>query len=248
MTMPKTALVLKTFAADILPEELSDGQLAAVIAALRSDLPGDPIEYIEHVAPHSERCQCGAVHLAVNAPDLSSVTAASLHRLLATPYGDMAREHMRRSTGFKTIRFGWDGIAQQAPMFVQAVAADHVGSTASADISNQALERVVQAIRLDIPQVVAMLDASAANGTVHAVSAKPGVDGHVHWTSLIDQLMFAWSTPIRKYMAEWLRRTFGVYGGAINCCIVMSGRYNCEADWRRAWTREQTQQQLTPDC
>lgn len=248
MTMPKTAAVMKLFPIGILPEEMSSGQLADAIAALCADLPGDPVGYIERTAPASKLCECGAVHLQTNASDLETSTVISLHRLLATPYGDIVREHMQRQGGFRTIRFGWDGIENKVPSFVQAVIDNDAKNTNASSLGDAALKDIIEAFRQDMPKVMDMIERSAADVAVCAVSPIPGDVGRAEWKVLIDQVMFAWSTPVRKYLSEWLAREHGLYGGAVNCCIVMTGNMGDEVGWRRRWIIEQTNQQLTPDC
>jgi len=248
MTMPKTAAMMKTLPVGILPEELNASQLYRAVTALRDDLPGDPIGYIERTAPRSTLCECGAVHLRVDASDLDTDTAASLHRLLATPYGDIVREHMRRQAGFKTIRFGWDGIENKVPSFVQAVIGSDTKNVHANMIGDGELKDIIEAFRQDMPKVMDMIEQSATNISVYSVSPTSEDAGHAEWKALIDQVMFAWSTPVRKYLSEWLAREYGLYGGAVNCCIIMTGLAGDETNWRRSWIIEQTNQQLTPDC
>lgn len=248
MTMPKTAEVMKALPKGTLPEELSDTQLKEALEALRDDLPGDPVGYIERAAPSSKLCECGAVHLRVNAADMGMETAGSLHRLLATPYGDLVREHMRRESGYKTVRFGWDGIEAKAPAFVAAVERHGVRNSIASDIGSEVLAELIEAFRRDMPRVMDMVERSATSVSVFSVSPQLGDTGQKDWKLLIDQVMFAWSTPVRKYLSEWLSREFGLYGGAVNCCIIMTEQVGSETDWRRRWIAEQTNQQLTPDC
>jgi hypothetical protein len=100
-----------------------------------------------------------------------------------------------------------------------------------------------------MPDVMKMIDRSIAVSPVYSVSPAPDDEDNQQWKHLIDQVMFAWSTPVRKYLSEWLAREHSVYGGAVNCCIVMTATHNqSESQWRRRWMNEQTGQQLTPDC
>lgn len=246
--MPKTAAAMKALPSGVLPEELSDTDLQSAIKALRIDLPGDPIGYIERTAPNSKLCECGAVHLCVDASDIDEETRGSLHRLLATPYGDLVREHMRRKSGFSTIRFGWSGIDKKVPTFVKAVRDHDAQNTPASSIDQVALVGIIDAFRRDMPDVMQMIEHSAASISAFSVSPQSGDSGRAEWKALIDRVMFAWSTPVRKYLSEWLSREFGLYGGAVNCCIVMTARIGSEIDWRRQWIQEQTNQQLTPDC
>ena len=248
MTMPKTAAFMKSLPQGILPEEMSDTDLTRALNALRSDLPGNPLGYLERTAPKSKICDCGAIHLKVDASDLERITASSLHRLLATPYGDLVREHYRRKDGYQNIRFGWEGIGVRVPLFVTAVDNYDARTSIATDIDDSALRNIISAFRDDMPDVMEMLERSAISRTVHSVSPSPNDEDNQRWKHLIDQVMFAWSTPIRKYLVEWLSREHGLYGGAVNCCIIMTARSSSEAQWRRRWTDEQTSQQLTPDC
>lgn len=246
--MPKTAAVMKLLDRGLLPEEMSDQQLAQAIEALREDLPGDPVEYISRIAPLSDRCECGAIHLSIDEPTLTVECLSSLHRLLATPYGDIVRESFRRSNAMKNIRFGWSGIEAHVPEFVRAVDSYDARQMLAAGIDDEQLDSIVEAVGRDMPRVLEMVKRSVAGVSVLSVSPQPGAIGRQAWKRLIDQLMFVWSTPVRKYLAEWLLRQYGLRGGAVNCCIVMTGRYDSEDAWRRRWMDEQTNQQLTPDC
>ncbi|AKM80922.1 MAG: hypothetical protein UW38_C0001G1092 [Candidatus Saccharibacteria bacterium GW2011_GWC2_44_17] len=248
MTMPKTAAVMKLLDRGLLPEEMSDQQLAQAVEALREDLPGDPVEYISRMIPLSDRCECGAVHLSIDEPMLTAECLRSLHRLLATPYGDIVRESFRRSDAVKNIRFGWSGIEAHVPEFVRAVDSCDARQMSAVEIDDERLGLIVDAVRRDMPRVLEMVERSVAGVSVMSVSPEPGIIGQQVWKQLIDQLMFVWSTPVRKYLAEWLLRQYGLRGGAVNCCIVMTGRYDSEDAWRRRWMDEQTNQQLTPDC
>jgi hypothetical protein len=228
---------------------MTDTELSEALHALEMDLPGDPLGYIDQVAPASEQCECGAVHLQINAKNLSETTAKSLHRLLATPYGDIVREHHRRKNGYQNIRFGWQGIETRMPSFVAAVEKHDARINLVSDVSDEALLDIVKALRIDMPDVMKMIDRSIAVSPVYSVSPAPDDEDNQQWKHLIDQVMFAWSTPVRKYLSEWLAREHSVYGGAVNCCIVMTATHNqSESQWRRRWMNEQTGQQLTPDC
>lgn len=254
--MPKTATVVASFSPGVLPLALSGEQLNQAIQALEHDLPGDPIAYIKHVAPRSEQCECGAIHLAVNDSELSEICAHSLHRVLATPYGDIVREYFRRHGGYKTIRFGWEGIEQTVPQFMMAVDQYGVRSTRASQISDQIFHEIIESFRYDMPEVMNMIESSAQLTSEtddsdrlrsYAVSAAADDAGRVQWQRLITQLMFAWSTPVRKYLDEYLLRDYAMVGGAVNCCIVSTMRAG-NTSWRQQWFDEQTCQQLTPDC
>ncbi len=246
--MPQTAGVMSTLHADVLPEELSDQTLARTIAALRQDLPGDPIGYIERVAPASKQCECGAVHLRVNDPELDVATYKSLLRLLATPYGDLAREHMQRRYGFATIKFGWDGIGTMVPNFLATVDHYNARTVATDDIDDETLMAIIEAHRQDMPKVHEMVEQAIATASAHSVSAKPGEAGRAEWIDLINQVMFTFSTPVRKYLVAWAQRMHGAELTAINCCIVLSDRVGNHTGWLQRRMVTQTSQQLTPDC
>lgn len=253
--MPKTAAVVASFGERVLPEMMTTEQLNQAIQALEQDLPGDPIGYIRQVAPQSEVCECGALHLSVDAPGLSADCASSLHRVLATPYGDIVREQFRRENGYETIRFGWNGIEKVVPSFVETVQTYDVQASHASELSSEALTAIIGALRVDMPGVVDMLHKSvelsgqndAALLRSYAVSPTSGADGRAEWQALISRVMFAWSTPVRKYLDEYLLREHGMVGGAVNCCIISTMRAG-EPSWRQQWFNEQTGQQLTPDC
>jgi hypothetical protein len=156
---------------------------------------------------------------------------------------------MRRRDGYKTIRFGWQGIKRRVPSFVSAVQSTNSQTKKASSISSKSLESVIEGFGHDMPDVLRMIDRSLhEDGSVVSVSAGPGRSGRAAWQSLIDDLMFAWSTPVRKYLDEWLMREFGSFGGAVNCCIVMTDSSTSQLSWRRRWMSEQTSQQITPDC
>ncbi len=244
MTMPKTAQVAKELGRT--PLEWTDAEMTRALDALRDDLPGDPIGYVMNAVPTSARCDCGAVHLSVDAPDLDCETRGSLHRLLATPFGDIVREHVRRQFGFGNVRFGWSGIKALAPTFVRVVDIYDARTTRVSELSDVTLGNIIEAIRKDMPGMMAMYDESLGELSVHAVS--PGSDGQREWKVLIDQVMTAFSTPLHKYLDEYAKRTYdGAHVGVVNCCIIMSDVGDSTA-WQRRWFATQVDQQLTPDC
>ncbi len=246
MTMPKTAAFVRS--TGCMPVDMNEAQLDAALQALREDLPGEPIEYIMQAMLLDERCDCGALHLSLDAMDLDMETRGSLHRLLATPFGDIVREHIRRQSDISTVRFGWSGLSAQAPKFVRVVDIYDARQTYASTLSDRELNNIVAAIREDLPGMMAMYDTSLANMSVAAVQPGAGEAGRLEWKALIEQVMFAFSTPLRKYLDEYAGRNYdGAYVGAVNCCIVMSSRCN-SADWSGRWFNEQVSQQLTPDC
>lgn len=246
MTMPKTATLVRSIGS--MSAEMTQAELDAVLLALREDLPGSPIEYIMRAMSVDQRCGCGALHLSLDAADLDTVTRGSLHRLLATPFGDIVREYIRRQSDISTVRFGWSGVQMYAPKFVRVVDIYEARQTYASELTIHELGNIVAAIREDLPGMMAMCDTSLAGLSVTAVG--PGEDDfeRLEWKALIEQVMFAFSTPLRKYLDEYARRMYdGAYVGAVNCCIVMSGRAS-ETAWNRQWFGEQVDQQLTPDC
>lgn len=246
MTMPKTAAIVRSIGR--MPADMTQTQLDATLLALGEDLPGEPIDYIMRALSDDQRCGCGALHLSLDAADLDAATRSSLHRLLATPFGDIVRERVRRESGATTVRFGWSGLGLQAPKFVRVVDIYDARQAHASDLTERELGNIVSAIREDLPGMMEMYDTSLSNLSVNAVQPGVGEAGRLEWKMLIDQVMFAFSTPLRKYLDEYARRTYdGAYVGAVNCCIIMSARTTTAA-WSRRWFDEQVNQQLTPDC
>lgn len=230
-----------------MPAEMSDLQLSVAMGTLRQDLPGDPIGYIERMVPVSQRCGCGAVHLLLDDPELDEPTRGSLHRLLATPFGEIPRQWIRRQYGFTNLRFGWDGLEKVAPVFDALVSRTDMRQAPASLLSDAELDEVMVAIRTDLPGMSQMLEVSVATRAVHAVSAQPGESGARAWKALIDEVMVAFSTPMRKFLDEYAMRRHGCRLSAINCCIIMAGEMDGPV-WERHRFTVQTQQQLTPDC
>ncbi len=258
MTMPKTAKVVRELSGEgaiLLPEHMDTIQLGKVIEALQLDLSGDPIGYIRSVAPSSKFCECGALHLALDDSRLSAETARSLTRVLATPFGEYIRECFKREHGYESIRFGWSSIEAVAPSFMKVVDMQNVRAVDAADIPDEVLREIIEALQEDVPGVMGMLDRSVelaahqSDGVLSSWAVSPDslAGGSDEWRVLIDQVMFAWSTPTRKYLDEYLRRR-GMVCGAVNCCIISTMRGGSAKLWRNQWFAEQTAQQLTPDC
>ena len=246
MTMPKTAAVAKTIGR--IPQEWTQDEIDQALAALEADLPGDPIGYIMQAIPVSKLCECGALHLSVDASDLDDATRRSLHRVLATPFGDIVREHLRRSADIQNVRFGWSGLKDYAPAFVRVVDIYDARQVHANQLDDASLGNIVAAIRKDLPGMMAMLDQSLASLSVTAVSPSPRDEGRQEWSQLIAQVMFAFSTPVRKYLDEYACRNYdGARVGAVNCCIIMSD-VSSGSSWQRHWFGTQVRQQLTPDC
>lgn len=244
--MPKTAAAVK--AHGHLPAEMTMAEINTALQALRDDLPGDPIGYIERSVATSERCECGSMHLQIDSPDLDELTRTSLHRLLATPFGDIVRESVCRQSDLTSVRFGWSGLDTRVPMFIEMVDRCGVRSTVATDISDGVLDAIIDALRLDLPEMMSVLDESLLRMTLHTVRAALGDQGQTEWKALIEQVMFAFSTPVRKYVNEYARRRYnGARVGAINCCGIVSDLSDEQA-WSRRWFNVQVGQQLTPDC
>ncbi|MEM7338813.1 MAG: hypothetical protein AAF467_09205 [Actinomycetota bacterium] len=250
MTMPKTAALMKESPSTGDIADMTDEKLAHAVALLQDDLPGDPIGFIDRVGPDSTVCDCGAVHLRVNDRRLDAATYTSLMRVLATPFGDIVREHFRRQYGWGNIRFGWDGLDGRAPTFMATVHEFGVASTNAADIPHEHLRGTIRALHHDLADVMAVIEQAAKAGESAFVPPEPGDEGRAHWFELTAQLMFVFATPLRKYVVEWYKREYGVNVGAVNCCGVVVGR--TAADGTSGWSREllatQIGQQLTPDC
>lgn len=246
VTMPKTAQFAKTLGRS--PLEWTDDEIERALEALREDLPGDPIGFIMAAVPLSRRCDCGSLHLSVDAPELEEATRGSLHRLIATPFGDIVREHVRRQSGVANVRFGWSGVDAYAPTFVRVVDIYDARKVRASELDDRTLGNIISAIRKDMPEMMEMLDASLRTLSVKAVSSPPGESGKREWRALIEQVMFAFSTPVRKYLDEYAKRNFGgARVGAVNCCIIMSDIGDGSA-WQHRWFDTQVDQQLTPDC
>jgi hypothetical protein len=249
MTMPKTAALMKeTSSGDV--ATMTDAQLGEAMQLLQDDLPGDPIGFIALVGPESHVCDCGAVHLQVDDDRLDEQTYASLMRLLATPFGDLVREHFRRRLGWKNIRFGWAGLEGRAPLFIEAVHGLGIKDTRAPDIVHDKLRQAMEALREDLPEVLGCIEQAAQSGRSAFIPPEPGDEGRADWIELTAQLMFVFATPLRKYVVEWHRREHGVNVGAVNCCGIVVGGREAEGDsqWATRLMTTQVGQQLTPDC
>lgn len=248
MTMPLTAGYMKTLPVEILPGDMSQEQLEEALHLLESDLPGKPIEFITLVAPESHTCECGAIHLKIDDERMSQETRSSLIRLLATPYGDIVREYFRRQHGYKNIRFGWSGVGDYLPNFLKIVDWHDIDQVDARKIKDDALDDVIVALHQDAPGVLMIVNDSVGGSRVCSVKPESTPKGYDSWKSLIQDVMLVFSTPARKYLAEWVRRRHGLHIGAVNCCIIMTDDISDDLIWRKKWMSEQTSQQLTPDC
>ncbi|MEM8922654.1 MAG: hypothetical protein AAGD35_04060 [Actinomycetota bacterium] len=250
MTMPKTAELMKETSHIGELSDMTDAELAKAIGFLREDLPGDPIGFIAAVGPECHVCSCGAVHLRVDDPRLDRATHTSLMRLLATPFGDIVREHVRRHYGWGNVRFGWEGLEARAPRFMAAVERAAIKGSNAADIPHDDLRRTIEALHHDLAEVMATIDGAARAGRSAFVPPEDGEQGRADWLELTAQLMFVFATPLRKYVVEWHRREHGVHVGAVNCCGVVVGHVEPGdgGRWRRQLLSTQIGQQLTPDC
>ncbi|MEM9889938.1 MAG: hypothetical protein AAF962_03670 [Actinomycetota bacterium] len=250
MTMPKTAALMKDPPLGGGVAELTDEKLAHAVALLQEDLPGDPIGFIAEVGPDSHVCDGGAVHLRFDDPRMDEATHTSLMRLLATPFGDIAREYFRRQHGWVDIRFGWTGLEARAPEFTAVVAEHGIADTDATDIPHDRLRRTIDALQQDLPEITAVIDQAALTGRSAFVPPEPGDEGRAAWFELTAQLMFVFATPLRTYVVEWHQREHGVNIGAVNCCGVVVGSVDPGDDsrWHRQLLTTQIGQQLTPDC
>jgi hypothetical protein len=251
MTMPKTAALMREPSARGGIADMTDDELAHAVALLQEDLPGDPIGFISRVGPESHVCGCGAVHLRVEDERLDGDTFTSLMRLLASPFGDIAREHFRRRNGWANIRFGWDGLASRAPRFIEVVDRFDIGNTNAADIPHDHLRSTIDALRNDLAEVMHVIEEAAQSNRSAFVPPHPGDEGRAQWLELTAQLMFVFATPVKKYVVEWYKREYGVAVGAVNCCGVVVEAVEADNDddgWGRRLLATQIGQQLTPDC
>lgn len=250
MTMPKTAALMQDPPLGDGVAEMTDEKLARAVELLTEDLPGDPIAFIAEVGPESTVCDCGAVHLRVGDPRLDEATYTSLMRLLATPFGDIAREHFRRHNGWVNVRFGWEGLEVRAPMFMATVNRHGITGTKATEIPHDQLRDTIDALHRDLAAVMPVIDEAARAGQSAFVPPEPGDDGRAAWFELTAQLMFVFATPVRKYVVEWHKREHGVNVGAVNCCGVVVGAVDPEdgAGWSHQLLTTQIGQQLTPDC
>ena len=250
MTMPKTAALMKQSPLSDGVADMTDENLEHALALLREDLPGDPIGFIAQFGPEGNVCDCGAVHLRVDDPRLDEATHTSLMRLLATPFGDLVREHFRRQHGWGNLRFGWEGLESRAPAFIAVVDRLGIADSMAADIAHDHLRQTIHALHQDLPDIMPIIDRAARTGQSAFVPPEPGDEGLADWFELTAQLMFVFATPLRKYVVEWYRREYSVNVGAVNCCGVVVGATDPEDGSR--WSRElfdtQVGQQLTPNC
>lgn len=251
MTMPATAEYV-TAIGGTMPAEMTDNQLERALACLDADLEDTASWLLRRVAEvaSSSTCECQAVHLSLDDPTMSDTRRSYLLRLLATPFGDLPREQLRRQHGYATVKFGWDGLEQFAPLAVAAI--DELGhrSTHRDDISDADLVAIVSAIRHDLPGAVEMMEASArqSGGGLRGYPVRPAdMSSPEDWKVLIGRLMLAWSTPLRKFLEPHLAREFGMAGSAVNCCAFPTQSLD-EAGFAQSIWLKQTQSQLTVDC
>lgn len=253
MTMPQTAEYV-TMLGGSMPSEMSSEELNQALKCLDEDLNGTASWLMQHAPESADRstCECGAVHLSLVDPAIDDGRRSYLLRLLATPFGEIPRESLRRQYLYDTVKFGWDGLEQFAPESVAAI--DHLGhrSTHQRDIPSADLAEIVAAIRRDLPGVVEMMEASAKQdgSGLRSYPVRPAdMSSLDEWKTLIGRLMLAWSTPLKKFLQPHLLRNFGVVGGAVNCCAFPTeplGRRSEE--FASAIWSEQTKSQLTVDC
>lgn len=261
MTMPATATYVKSLGANVQSAaDMSAVQIEAALYTLETDLGHTPWTILSRV-PDSISCNCGAVHLDLaEFSDQDSPHLKNMVRLLATPFGDIIlRRIQQHHPDVTAVKFGWNGLEGFTPNFVETVDRLGVRSIKAEYMSTDELLEVVDAIRRDLPLAVEMMERSARNTLQRKTSGlvpfsiSPMQDGSKdRWSERVFELMFAWSTPLKKYLNEWLSREYGVRGLAINCCMFptedikrtkQSGLKPIEGGWG-----VQVEQQVTPDC
>ncbi|MBM3210221.1 hypothetical protein FJZ39_02690 [Candidatus Saccharibacteria bacterium] len=266
MTMPITAAYISSLG----PEAKSPRQLAIdsdlhrerllfAQDCLQQDL-GDVVAKIGAASLESQTCECGAAHLRLDDFSSDPLVFKNAVRLLATPFGGIMLEVARISRpGITAIKFGWEGLEAYAPTFVKEV--DRLGHRAiyATEISNADLNQIVAAVRTDMPLAVDMMERSAQATHRRSIegylpfSINPEVDGgYERWGQRVFQLMFCWSTPLKKYLNEWLMRTYSVRGAAINCCMFPTENTKPGSHLRKPDDEQlfdiQWRSQRTPDC
>lgn len=250
MTMPLAAAYLQEVGHE--PLQLSDSELGLVIDQIDQDLPGDVLGYLREAIPQCQACECGALHVDIGDRRLTETTRRSLARVFATPFSAVVGEWSRRQYGLNgVVKFGWSNLDRVAPNFAQAVPVGSAQQMVYAHQLEQAdMERIVSAIALDTPLAFEFIRASAEQYDGSSFMAQSltseEAGGRENWVETIDQLMLIGSTPMRKYVAEWLRRQFGIEKFTpINCCRTSFGG---DEDFARHAMKDQISQQLTPDC
>lgn len=250
MTMPLAAELTREIGSD--PSNWSDEQVIDLLYRVNHDLPGDVIAYLRGAIPMCQTCECGALHIDIGDPMLDEYTRRSLARVFATPFAAVVGEWTKREYGLNgVVKFGWANLRTVAPRFAWAVPVGMPNQTRYADqITDLDLRAIVDAIQDDLPLGFAFICdvASRYNGEAFmAESLTSGeAGGRENWVETIDQLMLIGSAPMRKYVAEWLRREYGIEKfGPINCCRVSFGNGEGFDD---LVMNDQITQQLTPDC
>lgn len=248
MTMPSAAAAVREMDS-LLPTEMTNEQLAEVIKCFRYDLGDDTIDFIDEAVPRSLHCECGAVHLKVDEPKLSEAVRRNLFRLVASPFGAV----MAQLYGFEKLRFGWEGLESLLPNFVLVADRYQARLSWGADIPDDALAEVIATLKVELPGVIEIAEASAkrssSRGTFYSYVVRPDMVGGKHeWDMQVQYLMLACATPARKFIDEYLLRTHGVQGGAVNCCIYSTMPATDSVQFERLRWQEQVKQQLTPDC
>ncbi len=250
MTMPLAAELTREIGGD--PQQWSDEQVIELLDRVDHDLPGSVIDYLRSTIPSCQACECGALHVDIGDPMLDVPTRRSLARVFATPFAAIIGEWTKREHGLSgVVKFGWSNLDRFAPRFAWAVPVGSRLQTAHADtLSDLELRTIVDAIEDDLSQGFAFIRDAASRYKGEAFKAESltvdDAGGREAWDETTTQLMLIGSTPMRKYVAEWLRRQYGIeHFGPINCCRVSFGQGD---GFDEAVMKDQIEQQLTPDC
>lgn len=234
------------------PSQWTNEEVIELVDRIDRDLPGHVLSYLRGAIPSCQACECGALHVDIGDGALDDATRRSLARVFATPFAKMIGEWTKREHGLSgTVKFGWSNLSVVAPRFAWAVPVGSPQQTEYADkLSDLNLQTAVDAIEDDLPLGFAFIRNSAESYDGSGFMAKSlspdEAGGYDQWVEMINQLMFVGSTPMRKYVAEWLRREYGIEQfGPINCCRVSFGSSD---GFDEAVMKDQVEQQLTPDC
>lgn len=252
MTMPLAAQYVSKVGQQT--SELGDAELEWAVHLLDEDLPGNVLAYLKGAIPTCVACECKALHIDIGDSQLDDDTRRSLARVFATPFSMIIGEWSKREYGLSgAVKFGWSNLDLVAPKFAEAVPFGSPLQTQYANRLTQAeLARIIKMIALDMPRGFGFIQDSAKEhqGGIFAVFTLTPEDagGRDHWVETIDQLMLIGSTPMRKYVAEWLRREYDIQQfGPGNCCWISFGDGGID-DFNQESMQHQIGQQLTPDC
>jgi hypothetical protein len=250
MTMPLAAELACEIGSK--PSQWTDEEVAELVERIDQDLPGDVLAYLRGAIPSCQACECGALHIDIGDEALDDATRRSLARVFATPFAKMLGEWTKRELGLSgTVKFGWSNLELVAPRFAWAVPPGSPQQSQFADkLSALDLQTAIDAIEDDLPLGFAFIRESAESydgSDFMARSLSPDeAGGHDRWVEVINQLMVICSTPMLKYVKEWLSRSYDIERfGPINCCRVSFGGGEGFDDLVMT---DQITQQLTPDC